>query len=233
MRGLVCAPPAVAAHVPDRPLHGLYEPRDSREPAQGEVALDQVRKISLNEHPSSLTTPKPKPGTCFDVATATGGVIHFMAEVRATPPPAGPAPLTMAPTAHISGGGDRPTAGLQSPAAAQQWVQRLTRVWSHWSIPTAYGADGRPILPSAVRSRVQPGRLRREADVRSACHFFNLVASACQATTAVYDPSDDWAVHPLQPPASDEVGAFVELVWDGDFALGQPVRHCLNATLST
>ena len=48
----------------------------------GFVLLDQVRKIAINEHPSSLTSPKPKPGTCFDVVTAAGQTLHFMAEVR-------------------------------------------------------------------------------------------------------------------------------------------------------
>jgi hypothetical protein len=46
------------------------------------VPLEQVRRIAINDHPPALTTPKPKPGACFDVVLASGATYHFMAEAR-------------------------------------------------------------------------------------------------------------------------------------------------------
>jgi len=47
----------------------------------GTIPLDAVQAVTLHEQPAFKTNPKPKPGTCFDVVTASQAH-HFMADVR-------------------------------------------------------------------------------------------------------------------------------------------------------
>ena len=65
----------------DPQTRALAHARPHSDTPLGFIALDQALAIVPNEHRAVLTTPKPKPGTCFDILTA-GQTHHFMAEVR-------------------------------------------------------------------------------------------------------------------------------------------------------